>query len=90
MNIQREKTHGKLLNITSGHNKVPKKNNPNEMTSRKRNIGNYEPTNFVHFKNDAMKHRCNNFVLANDLPDVVVDIKRLTPLDKTCHVGLKM
>ena len=60
------------------------------MTSRKRKKGKSEPTNFVYFKNDTMKHRCNNFFLENELPDLVVAMKRLTPLDKPCSVSLKM
>ena len=35
MNVQREKSHVKLLNTNSGHKKVPKKTNPKEMTSQK-------------------------------------------------------
>ena len=51
INIQRVKSHGKLLNATSSHNKVPKKTNPNEMNSRKRTKRKFEPGDSVHFKN---------------------------------------
>ena len=40
-NIQRVKSHGKLLNATNFHNKVPNKTKPNELTSRKRMKGKY-------------------------------------------------
>ena len=69
---------------------MPKKTNPNEITSRKRKKRTFEPSNFVHYKNYASEHKHNNFAIVNNRSDEVVEIKRLTPSDKTFTVGVKM
>ena len=43
--MQKDKTHGKMLNTASRHNKVPKNLNPNEMESRERFKGKIEENN---------------------------------------------
>ena len=64
------------------------KKNPNEMTSRKRKKEKFETKNFIHFKDDVMKHGFNNCVLETVHPDALVNAKILTHLDKPCPVGL--
>ena len=50
-NIQenRKSTHGKLLNSTFKMNKPAKKNKPEEKTTLKRKLGEFEPNHFIKF-----------------------------------------
>ena len=53
-NVERGKSHGKILNETSDHSTVPKQKS--KWTSLKRKRGSREPNNFIHFKDDTKKH----------------------------------
>ena len=56
-----------------------RKNNPSDVTSRKRKKGKSEVYFFIHFKDDIMKHTFNNHVLENGRLDAVVNTKDYNP-----------
>ena len=62
---RRRNSYGKLLNSTTSNNKVSKKNKPNEITTCKRKVGNFDENEFVHWAcKDGIGH-FNDWVIAN-------------------------